>query len=524
MTRRTDRRTPLGDDRNADRPVVVAVVVPEPADAIPLVMLAEAGSDLAVVALRAGTGEGSAALERALAQAADRGCLVSRRPRVLDVEAADCAGALREELGRIAPAGLLTLDPDPEHVSFDEASGTPGHQEPPARALVAAGALTAARALQLETRNPVEVDCLRAGADPRLGMAACRRYPAPVNWLTTGFDGRLTAVGITAAGVVRWHQELPDDSAWRGPELLDGPVLAPGLAVVHDPHGFPHFFGLSRTPREDGGVDVAVVHTAQFRTGRTPTPWNVLGAPNQADWRRGRETGFPAAAFDGAGNLFVFVRNFGHSISCRRRTADGAWAPWQHLGGTRVADDLVAVTTPHGGVEVYARARDTDAVVRWHLGQDGAWAEDRTVPFAVRPGSMAPAPEPGAVHFRDLRTNAAAAWWPGVHAPLPIGDVEGSGPPATAHGARADGWAYSLLARSGATATGGLGAYPEGRPGPDLWWQDFPAPARGAVAVAVTREGRTVVAVREAGRRLLLARQRGPSDPLTLGAWHIVGH
>lgn len=523
MTRRTDRRTPAGDHPNAGRPVVVAVVVPEPADAVPLVVLAEAGSDLAVVSLRSGAKEGSAALEHALAQAADRGCLVSRPPRVLDVEATGCVEALREELGRIAPARVLTLDPDPEHVAFDEASGTPRHQEPPARAQAAAGALAAARALQLETRDPVEVDCVRAGSDPRLGMAACRRYPAPVNWLTTGFDGRLTAVAVTAAGVVRWHQELPDDSAWRGPELLEGPVLAPGLLVVRDPHGFPHFLGLGRAPREDGGVDVTVVHAAQFRTGRAPTPWNSLGSPNQADWRRGRETGFPAAAFDGAGNLFVFVRNFGHSISCRRQSADGSWTPWQHLGGTRVADDLVAVTTPHGGVEVYARARDADAVVRWYSGQDGAWTEDRAVPFAVRPGSMAPAPEPGAVHFRDLRTNTAAAWRPGAQGPCPLGDAGGDGPPATAHGARADGWAYSLLARSGARGTGALGAYPEGRPGPDAWWQEFPAPARGAVSVAVTREGRTVVAVREAARSLLLARQRGPSDPLTLGDWRVVG-
>lgn len=525
MSRGSSHRT--GRTGPAVRPHVVALVVPEPADAVPLVTLEEPGVELVVVSLRPGDREGSAALERALAQAQDRGCLVRGRPRVLDAGEKRDEGArvraLYEELGDIGPERLRTLDPDPEHTAFDEAGGTPLYSEPAGRAEAAAAALAAARALQTETREPIHVECLRAGADIRFGAASCMRYPAPVNWLTAGFDGRLTAFQPTAAGVVRRYQDLPDDSSWRGPELLEGAGLVPGLTVVGDPYGFPHLFGLRRTPRCDGGVDVAVVHASQYRTGRPLTPWNSVGGPNQGDWRKGREVGFPAAAFDGAGNLFVFVRNFGHSISCRRRSPDGSWTPWRHLGGTRVADDLVAVTTPHGGVEVYARARDAEAVVRWYLDPKGAWTEDRTLSFAVRPGTMSAAPEPGGITFRELRSNMASTWCPGAHAPYPLGEADGTGPLAMARGFRTDGWACSLVSRSGPGGAGAVGTYPDGRPGTGVWWQDVRVRSCGHASVAVSRDGRATLAVGAPGRRLLIARQRGAADTLAFEDWLAVG-
>jgi hypothetical protein len=522
MTRKADRR-PGGAvaDLPLNAPHVVAVVVPEPADAVPLVSLEAPGAEIAVVCLREGTKEGRAALERALTGAAERGCRVLGGPRVLRAESADTVAVLLDELRNIDPERLHTLDPDPAYVSFDDASRTPVHDEPAGHAQVAADALAAVRALQLETGEPVYVDCHRSKADVQLGAVSSLRHPVPVNWLVAGFDGRLTAFLPTAAGVVRWYQEQPEDRAWRGPELIEGPGLLPGLTVVRDPYGFPHLFALRRTPRGDGGVDIEVVHTAQYRTGPPPTPWNSLGGPNAKDWRKGREVGFPAAAFDAAGNLFVFVRNFGHSISYRCQSADGTWTPWQHLRGTRVADDLVAVTTAHGGVEVYARARDTAEVVRWHMGHGGAWAEDRTLPFAVRPGTMSPAPEPGSIHFRDLRTNAPCAWRPGAQAPCPLGEAEceSLGAVAAARGVEMDGWTYSLLVGSGPGGACAVGVYPEQRPGVGVWWQDLGAPSYGVAAAAVSRTGRLSVATRAPGRGLLVAHRRAEAGGLTFGDW-----
>ncbi|MEU3839648.1 hypothetical protein AB0E88_06390 [Streptomyces sp. NPDC028635] len=521
MTRRTDRRPGAAAGPTATGQTV-AVVVPEPADAVPLVALQPSGARIAVVCMRAGGKESRAALDRALTAAGERGCRPLGAVRVLGAgsggEVAALLGALRE----IEPERLHTLDPDPVHVALDEASGVPSYDVPAPHADTAAQALAAARAWQRETGRPVFADCHRAGSDPALGAASCRRYPEPVHWLSAGFDGRLTAFAPTAGGVVRWWQETPGD-AWRGPQAWEGAGLLPGLCVVPDAHGFPHLFGLRRTARADGGADVEVVHAAQYGTGRPLTPWLSLGGPNVAARLKGREVGFPAAAFDAAGALFVFVRNFGHSISYRCRSADGSLTDWNHLGGTRVADDLVAVTSAHGGVEVFARARDTAAVVRWYQRADGTWTEDRTVPFAARPGTLAPGAEPGTVCYREFHTNEAFVWAPGAPAPYPLGDAGGTGPVAAARPVEVDGWAYSVLARTGSAGAGSVGLHPEGRPDAGVWWQDIAGEAYGTPSVAVDRTGRLSVACRTPGAGLTVAHRDERAGSLTFGDWRSVG-
>ncbi|MFI6942399.1 hypothetical protein ACIBI4_24265 [Streptomyces sp. NPDC050418] len=523
MTRRTDRRAAgqAGADASPSRAQTVAVVVAEPGDAVVLVQLQEPGTALAVVSLQSGGKEGREALGHALAQAESRGCRVLSGPVVLGADGPAAGAALLDCLMQIDPDLVHTLDPDPARASFEEAAGRPVHDEPPRLAEAAGLALGAARALQEETGRPVFVDCHRSQADPRGGSRSCRRHPLPVNWLVAGTDGRLTAFQPTAAGVVRWHQDALDGDHWHGPELLEGPGLLPGLTVIRDPYGFPVLFGLRRTVRPDGAVDVEVVHAAQFRTGRPLTPWHALGGPNVAAWQKGREVGFPAAAFDASGRLFVFVRNFGHSISYRCQETDGSWQPWQHLGGTRVADDLVAVTGAHGGVEVYARVRDKDAVVRWFLPEGGDWTEDRSLPFAVRPGSMAPAPDAGALLFRDLWTNEVQGWRPGTGAPYPLGANDGTGAVAIERGIALNGWTYALLAGAGRDGACSVGVHPEGQPDAGVWWQDLGLPGIGAPAAAMDRKGRLAVATRTAGG-IAVTRRRGPVSRLDFGTWNIV--
>ncbi|POX48976.1 hypothetical protein C3489_25730 [Streptomyces sp. Ru71] len=513
MTRRAD------DGARAQRRAqVVAVVVTEPADAVPLVGLQPAGADIAVVALQAGGKDGRAALDRALGAAGDRGCRVAGAPRVL--KPGDPVPALLAELDAIGPDRLHTLDPDPVHTGFDRASGTPTYDVPPVHAETAAHALAAARAWQTRTGRPLLVDCHRVGAEPESDADACRRYPSPANWLSAGFDGRLTAFQPTAAGVLRRHQDAL--GRWTEGELVEGTGLLPGLLVVADPQGFANLFGLRRTPRADGGADVEVVRAAQYRTGG-PLMWHTLGGPNVADWRRGRSIGFPAAAFDAAGNLFVFVRNFGHGISWRCLAADGTWTPWEHLSGLRVADELAAVTTEHGGVEVYARRRDGAGAVRWYTGRDGAWAEDRSLRFAPRPGTLTPAPEPGAVLFRDLRTGEAC-WFSAAHAAvLPLGESAGTGPLAWVRGVEMDGWAYALLLGAGADGTGTFGAYPEGRPDTGVWWQGLGAPAFGTPAAALGRGGRLTVAAAVPGGSVEVAHREKGAGQIAFGGWRSVG-
>ncbi|MFB4421202.1 hypothetical protein C5F59_008905 [Streptomyces sp. QL37] len=499
----------------------MTVVAGGPGDAALLVAAEADGTEIRVLCVGEGSKDERAALERALAEASRRGCQVPGGPTFAGRDP-DGPGALLRALRELRPGWVRLADPDPERVGYDEGAGAPVHENPD-RAAAALEALAAVRAHQLESGTPVFVDCRRAAADEKLDAGSASRYPRTKHWLTEGFDGRLTAFLPSAAGVVRWVQSEPGGADWLGPELLPGPRLMPGLSVVQDPHGFVHLLALRRTARGGGGDDVEIVHAVQYRTGQPLTPWHSLGSPNPGDRYKSREGGFPVMAFDGAGGLFVFARNFGHSVSYRHQSSDGAWAPWRHLSGVRVADELVTVTTGRGEVELLARARDSDAVVRWaRSGPGGAWAEDRSVPFTPVPGTMSAGPEPGTVLFRDLVTNEPGIWWPGAAAPLPLGGAEGGGPLTGVRGVDVDGWAYALLVRSGPGGESTVGAYAEGRPDAGVWWsaagKDTPLPP----AAVRSRNGMVTLAVLTAGARLAVAHRKSQKSGLEFDSWYTV--
>ncbi|RPK63909.1 MULTISPECIES: hypothetical protein [unclassified Streptomyces] len=502
----------------------VTIVAARHREAVALVAAEGPGAELSVLCVEEDGKDGRAALDRALADAERRGCRVAGAPRTVGAPDGGGHAALLRELRTLKPQRVRLADPDPAHVSYDEERELPVHDEPAENADAALAALAAVREHQLESGTPVFVDCHRAGADARPDGASQPRYPHPAHWLTEGFDGRLSAFLPSAAGVVRWTQREPGGTAWQGPELLPGPRLMPGLRVVRDTHGFPHLFALRRIPLKDGGDDIAVVRATQYRTGHPLTPWHSLGSPNSGNRHRSREVGFPAAAFDGTGGLFVFVRNFGHSVSYRHQGADGTWTPWQHLRGVRVADELVTVTTAGGEAELFARARDSAAVLRWYRsGPDGAWTEDRTVPFSPRPGSLAAGPEPGTVLFRDLRTNEPCVWWPGATGPVPLGGAdEGAGPVTGVRGVEADGWPYSLLVRSGPGGACAVGVHAEGRADAGVWWNALPADAAVMPAAVRDRAGVVTLATLTAGSQLGLAHRESPSDGFEFGHWYTV--
>ncbi|WP_405717428.1 hypothetical protein [Streptomyces sp. NBC_00046] len=502
----------------------VTIVAARHREAVALVAAEGSGAELSVLCVEEDGKDGRAALDRALAEAERRGCRVMGPPRTVGGENGGGHAALLRELRALNPQRVRLADPDPVHVSYDGERDVPVHDEPAENADAALAGLAAAGELERESGTPVFVDCQRAGADGRSGTAAQPRYPHPAHWLTEGFDGRLSAFLPSAAGVVRWTQREPGGTAWRGPELLPGPRLMPGLRVVRDAHGFPHLFGLRRTPLKGGGDDIAVVRATQYRTGHPLTPWHSLGGPNPGSGRKSREVGFPAAGFDGVGGLFVFVRNFGHSVSYRHQGADGVWTPWQHLRGVRVADELVTVTTAGGEVELFARARDSAAVLRWYRsGPDGAWTEDRAVQFSPRPGSMAAGPEPGTVLFRDSRTNEPCVWWPGATGPVPLGGADdGAGLVTGVRGVEADGWSYSLLVRSGPGRACAVGVHAEGRADAGVWWNALPVDSAVMPAVVRDRTGTVTLATLVAGFRLRLSHRASPSDGFEFGHWYTV--
>ncbi|MFB6818899.1 hypothetical protein ACFCV8_30605 [Streptomyces sp. NPDC056347] len=511
-----------GARRQEARPDTVAIVVATPGDAPALLAAERPGTTVGVLCAQPGTAGERAAYERAAAECAGRGVRVDREPRVLDAEVGKITQPVLDALRDLRPLRVRTLDPDPAHVSFDAEAKRPVIAEPPLRGSVARDTITAARKLQLETGDPVFVDCHRAGADPRLGGAGGLRHPWPASWLTRGRDGRLTAYLPSAAGVLRWTEEETGADRWAGPELLEGPALLPGLTVVQDGLGYVHLIGLRRRKGADGAELVVVVHATQYQSGRPLGPWHSAGNPNANDRDKAREVGFPAAVFDTRNHLHLFVRNFGHGVSTRRQTADGKWNAWQHLRGVSAADELAALAGPHGA-EVWARARDSAAAVRWHRGTpDASWTQDTDTSASPYPGTLSAAPEAGAIRHRYAGTNEVCVGVPGGM-PVSLGGPDGEGPVAGAAGVDIQGWGCTVLVRWGADGTCAVGAHQDGRPDTGVWWFDAGETSLVPPAVAVDGRGRAVIAVLAPDGRLRIARQEPDASGLAFGAWTTVG-
>ncbi|MEU0085286.1 hypothetical protein [Streptomyces sp. NPDC006274] len=499
----------------------MAVVAATPADAVSLLEAEHGDAVVHIVCLRSGDSGDLDMLRAELSAIRARGCRIPEDPCVIEADERSAPRLIREALREIRPTRLRTHDPDPVHDSFDrEKSMVVINESALRRGSAARAALKAAREHQLAYGTPVFVECRREGTDGRPEQGAASRYPTPARWLVRAKDGRISAYLPSAAGVVRWT-EGATGSGWSGPELLEGPRLMPGLTVVQDADGYTRLFALRRRERTDGDFDVDVVCAIQYQTGRPIGPWHSLGNPNAGDWARGREVGFPVAVLDGEGRLHVFVRNFGHSLSTRSQDpSSGKWTPWKHLSGLRVADEAVAYQGWNGGVELFARARDSVAAVRWELPVPGGeWSEDRAVPVSPLPGSLSAAPEVRAVRYRYARTNEICLWQPGGRTPLGLGGADGAGQVMGLAGADVQGWGYTVLIRSGGTGACAIGAHADGRPDLGVWWSESGDRSLVPPAATFDAQGRVVIATLGADGRVRICRQQLCSEGLEFTAW-----
>ncbi|MFI6648852.1 hypothetical protein ACIBI8_14695 [Streptomyces sp. NPDC050529] len=520
--RRSERGTPArerGGRPSAHGSGGVVIVVATPGDAPDLLALEESGATVDIVCAQPGTPDERAALDHAVADSVRRGVQVRTDPWVIDAEAGKITALVRDALRELRPLRVSTLDPDPAHASIDLEAKRPVITEPPLRGSVARATISAARTYQRESGSPVFVQCYRAGSDPRLGAQACARHAQPRRWMVRGVDGRLSAYLPSAAGVLRWTECVAGGGEWAGPELLDGPDLLPGLAVVQDANGYVHLFGLRRMKRADGKDHVDVVQTTQYQSGRPIGPWHSVGNPNGNDRAKGREVGFPAVVFDTDGNLHVFVRNFGHGVSTRRQSPDGRWSGWQHLRGIPVADELIALPGRFGGAEVWARTRDTAAVARWHRETPSDdWVLDSTSSISPRPGTLSAVPESGTLRYRYSGTNEVCVEVGGVGA-VSLGGPDGAGPVAAVAGVEIQGWSCTVLARSGQSGACSVGAHADGRPESGVWWFDVGEASIVPPAVAADGRGRAVLALLGTDGRLRLARQEPDAAGLAFTSW-----
>ncbi|WP_371790301.1 hypothetical protein OG285_05335 [Streptomyces sp. NBC_01471] len=504
------RREPqAGARREAGAALLVAAT---PAEAAVLLAGAGGPGEVTVVCLESGGPQERQAFERAASDSARQGRRVRGEPRVL-ASRDDAAQAVLAELRTLRPALVITTGPD---APSGGPAADPGAER--RRTAAASAALRAADAYQRESGQPLLVDCRDPALTDATGTGLRPRYALPGTWLIRGNDGRLSAYLPTAGAVLRWTESVA--GRWSGPERLDAPGLLPGLTVVQGPDGYVRLIGLRRTEGPGGAVTVDVVCATQYQTGRPAGPWHSLGNPHRAEPERGRHVGFPVAAFDDDGTLHVFLRNDEHTVNTRHEKSNGSWSSWQHLRGTRTADELVALRVPDGRVELFARLRDVPGTARWsRTGRDGAWAEDTGPGVHAAADSLAPAPESGALRYRYAGTGELCQWQWNAPGPVALLSSEAMGRVTGATGVDIGGWACTVLVTTDPYGHCLVGFHVDGRPDSGVWWSGTEQWCLVPPAVVRDGRGRLTIAALGADARLAVTRRMPGGQALDLGPW-----
>ncbi|NEB78462.1 hypothetical protein G3I40_25020 [Streptomyces sp. SID14478] len=328
--------------------------------------------------------------------------------------------------------------------------------------------------------------------------------------MTLGKDGRLTLYAPTHDGLLRWTERSPGGPEWTGPERFPAEDVA-DVTIVQGADSYVHFVG-RRERTGDQGPDVDIVHAIQYQSGRPVTEWRSLGNPYRTA-ENGRKIGRPAAAVDGQGTVFVFVRNAGRGLQMRREQKDGRWAPWQDLKGSKLTDGPIPAATGDGHVEVVVPSQR--GVLHWRQpAPDGQLTCGQPLQADVREGSgTALETAPGRLTYYWTDTDGVAAYREGSW-PVPLGGAPGDGA-LTALRTRLDGQDCTVLAQRGPADTLVVGVCGTEAEHNGVWWSDTTVDCTGDPALALDAYGRVVVAVRGRDGALRTARQ-DPGPGLTL--------
>ncbi|GLW48286.1 hypothetical protein Stsp02_39480 [Streptomyces sp. NBRC 14336] len=331
------------------------------------------------------------------------------------------------------------------------------------------------------------------------------------DWLIRGRDGRLCVYWHTEDAVLCRAERVPG-GAWEAPRRVGGEQqVQPGFAVGQGPDGYGHLVAWRPTRAGESGL----VHSTHFRPLLAPLDWSLVGHPNKA----GKRTGDPAVAVDAEGRAYLFVRNRGKGIHTVNQKERGGWNAWHDLKGSKVGEELVALTGESGLVEVYATT--PTGVLRWIQEEPGArpLAAD---PLAARvePGTLSALPtskEHTTLFYSDPE-GMLHAWRPDGE-PIPLIPAAGPGP-VSAVRCELDGHDCTLLAQRSSSGRVAFAAYPTEQESAGLWWTESgPAlPAGTRVAVAEDAQGRVVAVSLTPDGVLRLARQKDEPG-LALAAW-----
>ncbi|MFJ7774489.1 PIG-L family deacetylase [Streptomyces yangpuensis] len=191
------------------------------------------------------------------------------------------------------------------------------------------------------------------------------------NWLTSDKDHGLWAFKVLDGQVAVWHRPGPV-GPWRGPDLLPGTGMDPGVSAVTLQDGRIAVFG-TRTSFGARPTDYRreVVHTVQQAPGADGFgEWQSLGTPETSDETWTSDISAPAVSVDGTGQLAAYVRDGSYSLRGRVQRPDGGWGPWENHGGADLHGAPVTATDGAGRRMVLAATSKT--VVGWAQPKAGA--------------------------------------------------------------------------------------------------------------------------------------------------------
>lgn len=334
------------------------------------------------------------------------------------------------------------------------------------------------------------------------------------DWLIRGRDGRLSVYWHTQDAVLCRAEHVPGGS-WDAPRRVGGDQkVQAGFALGQGADGYAQLVAWRPTRSGESGL----VHSTHFRPLLAALDWTPIGHPNKT----GERTGTPAVAVDTEGRVYLFVRNRGKGVHTINQKERGGWNTWHDLKGSKVGEELVAVSAESGLVEVYAVG--PAGVLRWLQQEPGARpvaADPLTA--EVAPGTLSALPtskEHTTLFFADP-DGMLHAWRPDGD-PIPLIAVAGPGPVSVVR-CTLGGHDCTLLAQRSSSGRVAFAAYPTERESAGLWWTESgPAlPVGTRVAVAEDAEGRVVAASLTPDGVLRLARQKDEPG-LALAAWQTV--
>ncbi|MEU9063497.1 hypothetical protein AB0D13_32700 [Streptomyces sp. NPDC048430] len=338
-------------------------------------------------------------------------------------------------------------------------------------------------------------------------------------WLFTGRDGRMTAYGTTADGLVRWTEPVRSGGSWAGPEPIEVPRRTGGVAMARSREGYVHFAVL----QGDGGRADRVAVATQFQTGLALSGWHDLGLPAaQGGAPDDILVHGPLIAVNPAiGSVHVLVSMRQGGVFRRSRKPEGNWGGWKPVTDRAYVSEPWVVMTEGGPLEILACG--PDGADYWVGTSNGRFELADRIDSPIVAGTVTAhetGPKRATYFWRYPGDGSLVAWRRGQQGNgaglMSLGGAGGSGAPSVTR-ALVGGYDCTVLAQTGVDGTIEVTAYVTENEGYGMWWARIEGAGGDSPQVAVDGAGRIVVAALDKTGALLVARQDRQQEGLAFG-------